>query len=184
MEPSTPRILDRLDQLGLGATFFCLGQLVDRDPDLAVEIRHRGHQVETHGYRHVHHFTRGPGWVRSDLEAALEALGRSGFAPRWYRPPYGQITAGTAIAAGLRRLNTVLWSAWGREWTTSDPAAVVARVKRGLAPGSIVLLHDSDFLSRAGTARVVEEALGPLADELDRRGLKTVTLDELVGAAA
>ena len=47
----------------------------------------------------------------------------------------------------------VMWPAWGPEWPTSDPAAVVARVKRRVAPGSIVILHESDVSSRAGTAR-------------------------------
>ena len=94
------------------------------------------------------------------------------------------MTVATVAAARRRRLKTVLWSSWGREWTTANPADVVSRVGRSLDPGSIVLLHDSDVSSPPGTARVAEEALGPLAEELDRRGLEAVTLDELVGAAA
>jgi peptidoglycan/xylan/chitin deacetylase (PgdA/CDA1 family) len=183
-ESSTPRILDRLDELGLRGTFFCLGELVDREPALVKEIARRGHQVESHGHRHEHHLARSPRWVRFDTDAAVDAMSIAGIDVSWYRPPYGQMTAATLLAARRHRLKVVLWSAWGREWTTTEPAAVAARVARGLEPGAIVLMHDSDVSSAAGTARVVEEALGPIADELDHRGLRAVTLDELVGAVA
>ena len=183
-EPSTPRILDRLGVLGLRATFFCVGELVDRNPTLVREILRRGHQVETHGHRHLHHLARSPRWVRSDLDAAVDALGRAGVRPRWFRPSYGQMTAATVLASRTHGLKTVLWSAWGREWTTTDHRDVVARVSRRLGEGAIVLLHDTDASSPPGTAAVVERALGPLAEELERRGLEAVTLDALLGAAA
>ena len=78
-------------------------------------------------------------------------------------------------------MRTVLWSAWGREWATSDVTDVVDRVLSGVGPGAIVLLHDSDDTSPPGTARLVLDALGPLVAELRRRGLAPVTLDEMLG---
>jgi len=81
------------------------------------------------------------------------------------------------------RLELVLWSAWGREWTAPDVSTVVARVVRDLAPGVIVLLHDNDVDSPPGAAEKALDALGPLADALERRGLRGVSLDELVASA-
>ena len=141
---STPAVLDRLDELGLVATFFCLGTRVEANPELVDEIAGRGHQVETHGYRHEHHLARGPRWVARDLRAAREAMEACGMRPTWYRPSYGQITGSTLVAARRQGLRLVLWSAWGREWTTLDPVVVAARVSRRLRGGAIVLLHDSD----------------------------------------
>lgn len=103
-----------------------------------------------------------------------------GVTPRWYRPTYGQLTGSTLLAARHQGWRLVLWSAWGREWTTSDPAQVVATVSRDLVPGAIVLLHDSDRFGPTGMAAVARRALGPLADELARRELAAVTLDQLV----
>src|SRR6185437_6685287 len=120
----TPAVLDRLDRLGLVGTFFVLGSLVERDPDLVAEIRRRGHQVETHGHHHRHHLARTPWWVHRDLAAAAEAMAAVGVHPRWYRPTYGQATAATLLAARRQGWLPVLWSAWGREWATTDPAAV------------------------------------------------------------
>jgi peptidoglycan-N-acetylglucosamine deacetylase len=181
---TTPAILDRLDEFGLPATFFCLGLNAATHPELVAEIRSRGHQVETHGYRHDHHFLRSPRWVRADLDAAIEALGRSGVQPRWFRPPFGQTSGATMSEARRHGLRLVLWSAWGREWDEPDAAAVAARVAAGLSPGAIVLLHDADVDAPTGSSRRAAVALGPIAEDLNRRGYKALTLDRLVGLAA
>jgi peptidoglycan/xylan/chitin deacetylase (PgdA/CDA1 family) len=178
--PETVALLDRLDELELQATFFCLGTNVARHPEVVEEMIRRGHQVETHGHRHDHHLGRGPGWIGRDLDEAVDALARCGVEPTWFRPPYGQLAGGTVLAARRRRLRLVLWSAWGREWAEPDAAAVAVRVRRALAPGAIVLLHDADTTSPAGSAERAREALGTIADDLADRGLRAVTLDELV----
>ena len=180
---TTPLVLDRLDQLGLRATFFSLGERVDAYPELVREVVRRGHRVGSHGYRHEHHLARSPRWVDADLAAGVAALGRAAaIRPRWYRPPYGQSSGATLAAAKRHGVELVLWSAWGREWAVGSAAAVTDNVVPALAGGAIVLLHDSDVSSPPGSAARALEALGPIAEALDRRGLAAVTLDELVSA--
>jgi peptidoglycan-N-acetylglucosamine deacetylase len=178
---TTPHLLDRLEQLGLPATFFCLGQQVVLHPALVSEIRARGHQVETHGFRHEHHFVRSPRWVREDLNSAMDVMEQVGNRPRWFRPPFGQTTGATMVEARRHNLRLVLWSAWGREWDEPDSGSVARRVLAGVGPGGIVLLHDADVQSPTGSSRRAIEALGPIAEDLHRRGLAARTLDELVG---
>ncbi|HVM66178.1 MAG TPA: polysaccharide deacetylase family protein [Acidimicrobiales bacterium] len=180
---TTPSMLDRLDELGLPATFFCLGEHAAAHPDLVAEALRRGHQVETHGYAHAHHFARPPWWVRGDLERALGAMALAGVRPRWFRPPYGQATGPTLLEARRHGLAPVLWSAWGREWDEPDAGAVARRVTSGLHPGAIVLLHDADVDSPPGSCRRTHDALGAIAEGIAARGLRAVTLDRLVDAA-
>ena len=85
---------------------------------------------------------------------------------------------GEARRHGLR---LVLWSAWGREWEEPDSISVARRVRAGVGPGGIVLLHDADVQSPPGSSRRATEALGPIAEDLHRQGLTARTLDELVG---
>ena len=73
----------------------------------------------------------------------------------------------------------VLWSAWGREWTTEDSGEVAGRIARRLQPGAIVLLHDSDRFGPSGMWRVGLGALESVAATLAERRLRSVTLDEL-----
>jgi len=122
--------------------------------------------------------------VRADLDAAVEALEEAGVRPRWFRPPYGQTTGATMLEARRHELRLVLWSAWGREWDEPDAAGVARRVGAGLGSGAIVLLHDADVESPLGSSQRAIDALGPIAEDLDRRGLSAQTLDGLVGLAA
>ncbi|MEX2269472.1 MAG: polysaccharide deacetylase family protein [Acidimicrobiia bacterium] len=177
---STPRVLDRLEALGLRGTFFCLGNRVQYAPDLVVETVKRGHEIAVHGFDHEHHLARTSSWIQADLDAALDVLGECGVAPRWYRPPYGQASFGTMLSVRRRGLDLAHWSVWGREWEADDARTVADRVCGSLERGSIVLLHDSDDSSPAGTVDRVIEALGPIADDLARRDLTACTLSDLV----
>jgi hypothetical protein len=78
-------------------------------------------------------------------------------------------------------LHLVLWSAWGREWDEPDAGGVARRVRAGVGPGGIVLLHDADVQSPPGSSQRATDALGPIAEDLHRKGLTARTLDALVG---
>ncbi len=158
---STPAFLDALDDLGWKATFFMLGSMVRRAPDLAAQVVSAGHEVAVHGDQHRNHLWRSPRDVFIDLERAtttiVEATGRQ---PVWFRPPYGGLSTGSLVAARRLGLRTVLWTTWGRDWRAqATPASVAADVGSHLRPGGTVLLHDSDCTSAPGAWR---SALGSL----------------------
>ncbi len=179
---TTPEVLDRLDQLGLRATFFVLGSDAEAHAEVVAETARRGHLVGTHGYAHEHHLLRSPRWVLHDLRRAKEVMDAIGFPVTWYRPTYGQVTGSTlAMAKGLG-LRTVIWSAWGREWTTTDSDEVARRLIGRLTPGAIALLHDTDQHGTEGMWKVGLGALPAVAEHLRTEGLAAVTLDELTAA--
>ncbi len=187
---STVPVLDRLDRLGIKATFFCLGSMIESYPDIVQEILYRGHDVGIHGYSHVAHLLRSPIWIWKDITRAkmeLERIyqeyiigypGEFGHV-RWFRPPKGVITGTTLLAGKYYGLDTVLWSAWGKEWTTNDPIRVANRVIDRLEDGTIVLLHDADTTSPPGTWNVAYEALPRIIEEAHNRNLWPVTISQL-----
>ncbi|MHB8438493.1 MAG: polysaccharide deacetylase family protein [Acidimicrobiales bacterium] len=179
---TTPRTLDLLDDLGMRATFFVLGSLAGAYPSLVEEIGLRGHEVGLHGHRHEHHLLRTPGWIAADTDAAFSTVTDLVGAPRWYRPPYGQLTARTVLEARRRGMEVVLWSAWGREWSESEPGPVMDRLAARIDDGGIVLLHDTDVSCPPGTAALVHRCLPLLADLLAARNLRAVGVGELIGA--
>lgn len=176
----TPRVLDALDEQGIRATFFVLGEHARAHPDLVEEVARRGHQLGTHGDQHAHHLAHSPLWVYQDILRARGAMASLGHPPRWYRPAYGQPTGSTLAIARAIGLRTVLWSAWGREWAAAGPGEVAASVARRLRSGAIVLLHDSDCFGPRGMWRRALGALPLVAAELRRRSLVPVTMDELL----
>ena len=173
---STPSFLAELDRLGWRATFFMLGALERRAPGLAAEVAAAGHEVAVHGWTHVNHLGRRPGTVVDEVRRARDTLGEvTGSTPGWLRPPYGVLSGGDLLAARRVGLRPVLWTTWGRDWTTGASAAgVAAEVLRGCGrdgpAGPTVLLHDSDCTSAPGSWRSAVGALPVLAEEWDRRG--------------
>ncbi|MHB8263470.1 MAG: polysaccharide deacetylase family protein [Acidimicrobiales bacterium] len=180
---STIPVLDRLDEFGVVATFFCLGSMAAKYPDTIHEISARGHDIGIHGYEHSPHLLRSPRWVWRDVlrsKAAMEALGIARV--RWFRPPYGVISSTTLAAAKYARMDIVLWSAWGKEWTTVDSKQVSQRVVTRLDDGVIILLHDADTASPPDTWKVAYDALPHILEAASDRNLQPVALSTMLGA--
>jgi peptidoglycan/xylan/chitin deacetylase (PgdA/CDA1 family) len=170
---STPAFLDQLDRLRWRATFFLLGSMVRKAPSLAAELAAAGHEVGVHGDLHRSHLRLSPATIRDDVARARDVIrDAAGVEPRWFRPPYGTLSGGSMTAARQLGLQTVLWTAWGRDWRPEATAAsVAADVAVGLQPGGTVLLHDSDCTSAPGSWRSALGALPLLDDLFARRGL-------------
>jgi peptidoglycan/xylan/chitin deacetylase (PgdA/CDA1 family) len=169
----TPAFLDVLANWQVHATFFMLGSMAAREPNLAAEVAGAGHEVAVHGWAHRYTVLRGPRAVADDLARATDAVAEAtGARPRFYRPPYGVLSAGALAAAWRLGLTPVLWTCWGREWTAgATPRSVAATLTRNLAGGATVLLHDSDCTSPPGSAAAGLGALPLLLEECALRGL-------------
>lgn len=177
---STPRFLTVLDRLGVRATFFLLGRWAARSPGLAKEIAAAGHEIAVHGYDHRCLLARGPRATYGDLARARDVIADVSGAPvRWFRPPYGVLTAATLGATRRLGLAPVLWTAWGEDWTArATPESVYRTVTADLAGGGTVLLHDSDVTSVPGSWQSTLGALPRLVETCRERGLRLGPLAE------
>jgi peptidoglycan/xylan/chitin deacetylase (PgdA/CDA1 family) len=157
----TPAVLEALDARKAVATFFLVGEQVERHPAVAAEIVAAGHAIGIHGYRHTLLLRRSPGAVRDDLRRARDVIGSvTGTDPYLYRPPYG-VFSGPALLH-VRRLGwrPLLWSRWGRDWEAgATPERIAARATRDLGDGDVVLLHDADHYSSPDSWRRTVAAL-------------------------
>lgn len=177
---STPRFLEVLTRHQVRATFFLLGEMVERWPDLARQMTEAGHELAVHSWDHRNHLRHSPSQTVGQLERTADLLESStGVRPTFFRPPYGALTGAGLRAARLVGLTPVLWTAWGRDWTArADAASVLAEVTSGDVAGGTVLLHDSDCTSAPGSWRAAHEALPELLDWCSQRNLRVGTLAE------
>jgi peptidoglycan/xylan/chitin deacetylase (PgdA/CDA1 family) len=172
----TPAVLEALAAAGARATFFLVGEQVERRPALAREIAAAGHGIAVHGHRHRLLLRRGPRAARDDLRRALETIGAAtGVAPALHRAPYGVYSWPMLAAVRGAGLRAVLWSRWGRDWRRrATGASVAADATRALSMGDVVLLHDADFYSAPGSWRATAAALPAILEHAAARGLPTV----------
>ncbi len=175
---STPLILDILDLNQVKATFFVLGEMVDRQPELTREIIERRHELGTHGYWHKNHLWRSARSIRYDLARAIESIETAtGTRPTWYRPPYGIITRADLVAAHAEGLRLILWGTWGRDWRRqASSVSVMADIRSRFRPGVTILLHDSDCTSYPGSFQATLAALPQLVDLVNSQQLRFATL--------
>ncbi|MFF5260879.1 polysaccharide deacetylase family protein [Actinomadura viridis] len=177
---STPSFLDALERAGARATFFVLGEMLERHPEQARRIVAAGHEIAVHGWRHDNALRTRPGRVTAGLRRTVELVrATTGVHPVWYRPPYGVLSAEALVAARSLGLRPVLWTAWGRDWTAAaTPASVLATLRPDLRGGATVLLHDSDCTSSPGSWRSALGALPDLIAQCGGAGLRVGPLRE------
>jgi peptidoglycan-N-acetylglucosamine deacetylase len=174
----TPAVLETLRERGATATFFLVGEQVERYPALVAEIVAAGHGVELHCFRHRNNLRLGPAGFLEDAERARLSIEEAGgMAVTCYRPPYGIFSAAILRAVRQRGWRPVLWSRWGRDWDRGATAESIARrSSAGIAAGDIVLLHDADYYSARGSWVRTAAALPLILDEIEACGLKTASL--------
>jgi peptidoglycan-N-acetylglucosamine deacetylase len=170
---STPAVLERLEALDVKATFFMLGERVAANPGLARRVACGGHEVAVHGWSHRYAlgepfpvaFRR----LRRARDMIADATGRE---PTWFRPAYGVLTADAFLAARRAGLRPVLWTAWGRDWTSfASPESIMTSFGRGLRGGATLLLHDAHQGSPTSTMAVTASVLPLLRERCAQLGL-------------
>lgn len=104
VEVGTTRILEALAQSGQKATFFILGWIAERRPELVRRIAEAGHEIASHGYGHELVYKMAPESFRSDLRRSKQLLEDiSGCAVRGYRAPSFSITRESLWAIDVLR---------------------------------------------------------------------------------
>ena len=138
---TTPRLLDLLARAGAKATFFLVGKRAAKHPGLVARLAAEGHAVGNHSWDHPA-LPRLPATaVAAQLRRAAPAIGDP--RPRLMRPPYGDQSLKSHLAARRLGHTVVAWSVVGADWADDGAAAIAARLVAGLHPGAILLLHDT-----------------------------------------
>ena len=181
----TPEVLDALDAVGVRATFFVVGEQLQRSPRLGGELLRRGHEVALHCFDHRRQSEMFRGQVRDDIARGLGAVeAATGRRPRFFRPPYGVLTEAGAAACADLALEPVAWSAWGLDWEPIPAARIAELVARDIAPGAIVLLHDSARYAARESVSATTEAIPAIAAAAAEAGVELGPLGAALGGAA
>lgn len=183
----TGPILDTLEQLSARATFFCIGANIEKHPDLVRRAVRSGHQIENHSFDHAWSGLMRRGWYWKDQwRRTDEAIAAAGGPERcrYFRPPMGFKSWRMTLAARAEGYHLVAWSLRGLDGVSSTSESILGRLLPRVQAGDIIALHDGSDPGFTRDPRATIEALPRLIHTLHERGLKPVTLDDLLTPAS
>ena len=174
----TPRVLDLLDERRARATFFCIGERVQRHAELAREMVRRGHSVENHSQRHLNYFSLlGPRGLVAEIERAQDTIViTTGQHPLFFRAPAGLRSPFLDPVLSRLGLRLASWTRRGFDTVSASAEAVFGKLTRGLGAGDILLLHDGHAALTGKGIPVILEVLPRLLDSVMAAGLSPITL--------
>lgn len=134
----TPWILDLLNKYQIKATFFCVGENIDKYPDIFNHIIKDGHQVGNHTYNHL------KGWnvtTNSYIENVMKC--QTAITSNLFRPPYGKISKSQHKIL-VRHFKVVFWDVLSYDYDSfTSPEECLKNCIHYSRNGSIVVFHDN-----------------------------------------
>ncbi|MDG6078026.1 polysaccharide deacetylase [Erythrobacter litoralis] len=159
------------------ATFFLIGNAIERNPEAVRQLVSAGHEIGNHSYSHVPNVGRPQAFYREEVERTNAALRSLGVTPRYFRPPYGIRLIGLSRAVSEAGLHTVMYDVAEPDGSKDSAEDYAANILREIRPGSIVLIHAMNSHNR--NAR---DALPLILEGLAKRGYRAVTVTRLLEA--
>jgi peptidoglycan-N-acetylglucosamine deacetylase len=169
----TPRILDILKRYDANATFFLVGEMAEKYPDLVRAEVAAGHSLGNHTYHHVNLTKIPEEYVATEIKACGEVLRSiTGRAPHLFRPPGGDYNAAVAATAAALGYTMVLWTDDPADYASPGEKVIETRLLSRIGSGGIVLIHD-------GIQQTVD-VLPQILSVLKKRGYDLVSVDEMM----
>jgi peptidoglycan/xylan/chitin deacetylase (PgdA/CDA1 family) len=135
----TPQVLDILAQYGVKATFFMVGENVERYPELLARVREEGHAVGNHTYHHLKGFKTCTHTYLQDAQQANVIL-----QTHLFRPPHGRMKYSQKKALHEAGQTIYLWDVLTHDYNPCySVEKMLSVVKRYTRNGSIIVMHDS-----------------------------------------
>ncbi|MFJ1678063.1 polysaccharide deacetylase family protein [Streptomyces sp. NPDC088251] len=161
----TPRILATLRKYDVRAMFFVCGGMADENPDLVRAIAGDGHTIGNHSWTHPLVTRLSRAGVRDELGTTSEVIEKiTGTPPFWYRAPYGAWNRNSFEIGAELGMEPMAWTLDTLDWTEPGAGTIVRRVRKGAAPGVVVLSHDAGG-NRSQSVSALRRYLPELLDE-------------------
>ena len=174
-ETKTDEILRILDEYGVKATFFMVGENIALYPETASRVIERGHEIGNHTYSHKYLISLPIENIICEIENENDLLLSLGeYRPHFLRPPGGIYDCSVIEAAKSEEMVIAMWSIDTLDWCQRKCNEIVDMVLENVKDGDVILMHDYVY-GESHTA----EALRIIIPELQKRGFSFVTLSDM-----
>ena len=168
------QILPLLKKYNAKATFFLIGEEIEKYPVEAKKIAEEGHQIGNHSYSHNRMIFKTLSYYKEEIEKTDQLIQNAGYKGEIdVRPPNGKKLIGLPYYLNKNNRDTITWNIEPDSYysTVSDK---VNYVTENIKPGSIILLHPM-YDEKDKVLQTIEEILQALSKE----GYTFITINEL-----
>jgi peptidoglycan/xylan/chitin deacetylase (PgdA/CDA1 family) len=153
----TPQILEVLEAHSVKATFFMVGALIERHPDLAAQVVAKGHTAGYHSFLHRHVRDLSIKDMVRDLETIRNVPGWTGAPMRHYRPPYGELSVVRLLWCLINRIGVAMWSLDSGDSAALTADQLVLRLSpESVRDGDVILFHDDSKVTVEALPRILQ----------------------------
>lgn len=136
----TKRIVDTLIKYNAKATFFVVGEFLQKNSDITKYAYDNGMEIANHTYTHVELPKHSAYTIQKEIEnTSAEIQIATGNKPTLFRPPYGSTNSTVKSTVGMPQ---ILWSIDTLDWKSRNAQSVFDTVADKVKDGDIILMHD------------------------------------------
>lgn len=169
----TQELIDILSAYEVYATFFVVGDWVERFPESVLALHEAGHEVMNHSDNHAHYPKLSPQEIMDDLNACNDKIQAvTGVRPTLVRLPYGDYDDQVISTIRAMGMEPIQWDVDSLDWKDLSAVEISTRVIDQTVSGSIVLFHNA--------ALHTPEALPDIIGTLQGEGYKFVKISEIL----
>jgi peptidoglycan-N-acetylglucosamine deacetylase len=141
----TTWVLNQLKEYNAKATFFCIGENIQKHPEIFQSILQNGHSVGNHTFNHLNGWKTKSSDYIENVRLCKEAIRQQTTDnPKLFRPPYGKIRKSQASLLLREGYKIIMWDVLSGDFDSGiSPEKCLQNVTRNTQSGSIVVFHDS-----------------------------------------
>lgn len=167
-------ILPILEKHDAKATFFLIGNEIEKNPEAAQMIARAGHQIGNHTYSHKRMVLKSPSFIKEEIQKTNKLILKAGYKGEIdFRPPNGKKLLVLPYYLNQQNIETITWNVEPDSYYTKS-SDKINYVKKNVKPGSIILLHPM-YDETGEELKTLEGILKTLSTE----GYRFITVNEL-----
>jgi peptidoglycan/xylan/chitin deacetylase (PgdA/CDA1 family) len=142
----TAWVLNQLKEFNAKATFFCIGDNIQKYPEIFDSILTNGHSIGNHTFNHYNGWKTKTSDYIENVRLCKEAIRKqTTHNTQLFRPPYGKIRKSQANLLRKNGYKIIMWDVLSADFDASiSPEKCLDNVIRNTQPGSIIVFHDSE----------------------------------------
>jgi len=173
----TESLLDKLNNHGVTATFFVIGNNAERYPDTISRMGEEGFEIGIHTYSHQDLTSKNADDIQLEISKTMDVISNAtgNIVPALLRPPYGNYNKSVQGICADNGLSLVLWSVDTLDWESRDVDSIINTAfysTHSIQDGSIVLMHD--------LYETTVNAVDSLIEKLKEDGYTFVTVSQML----